>query len=104
MARNSSSTVNNNNNTEREKLIAAILANTQSNDEGPALTDRVLVAVNDAAATSLDVFAGIAGAVTGAWGNAQQVYTLERNFRAQERLARQRKLAERYADRLARLI
>ena len=89
---------------ERELLIKSLIEGSRTPSKPLPTFDQVVSTIGDAAAKSLDPLSTIAGAVTGAWGNAKQRYALERDFRAKERAARERKLAEHYADRLARLI
>ena len=87
-------------NTQRDAIINALLAGQQ--DEQSA-GDTVRELLTDAVASSLDTSAAIAGALTGAWSNAKQVFALEQNFRAAERSARAKVIASRYADRLLAL-
>lgn len=83
----------------RNELVAILLSNTNTKTEGSPV--REIIA--DMAANTLDSAAVIAGAFTGAWGNAKQAFTLEANYRAAEREVRKVTLAERYADRLLAL-
>ena len=105
MSRNQSNTVSASDKARREELINGLLG-TQKTEQpvGPTIGERIMQVTTDSAATSLDTAAAVAGALTGAWGNAQQVYKLEANFRAAERQVRARRIAERYADRLAKLV
>ena len=85
-------------NAARDQLVAILLSNTQKTEGSP-----IRETIADVAASSLNTAAVIAGAFTGAYGNAKQSFKLEANFRAAEREVGAVKMAQRYADRLLAL-
>lgn len=104
MARNTTTTATPVTQSERERLIEAIIAGSRQPSKPLPTFDQVVVAASNAVNKSLEPMASIGASFTGAWEGAKQRYRMERNFREQERLGRERELAAYYADRLARLI
>jgi hypothetical protein len=88
----------------REQLIAMLL-NGSNEQAAPKRTVSEFLrdTATDAASTSLNTAGAIAGALKGAYGNAVQTFTLEANFREQERKVNAMRTAMRYADRLEKL-
>ena len=86
-----------------DDLIAMLLGNTQQQVSGPTAGEQLRLMAANAAASSLKTTAIIAGAFTGAMGNAQQAFTLEKNFRTAERQLKAKRMAEAYVSRLQAL-
>lgn len=90
--------------TSRDELVNLLLNAQQVQASGPTVTERLQRFAADSAAESFNTAAVIAGALTGALGNAKQAFHLEANFRTAERTVKARRMAEQYAARLEALM